>query len=393
MKRIHGSLINLSLPCLLAALAACKGAPDYSRALPEGAPALIALERGDQVPDFSQQWETRDEILPALERSLDWTRRAHARGFFPVANITHERALASLEHFEALLHETSGPEEFQRRIVEDFTIYKSAGWDGRGGGVLFTAYCTPILSGSLTADGRHSYPLYALPPDLVKAPNGDVLGWDTNMGLFPNYPSRGAIEAGALLEERGLELVYLEDPIDAYIAHVNGSAFIELADGTLYRLGYAGKNGRPYSSLGRELEEDGILKRGEASLRSIRDWAARASDEEIQDYLGRNASYVFFTPIDGNPHGSLDVEVTSGRSLATDKTLFPRGALVFIDTTRAENARGTLRRFLFDQDTGGAIRTAGRADVYLGIGPEAEGEAGYIKDEGQLYYLFLKEGS
>ena len=117
-------------------------------------------------------------------------------------------------------------------------------------------------------------------------------------------------------------------------------------------------------------------------------WAAESSPEEVRDYLNRNQSFVFFTPIDGNPHGSLDVEVTGGRSLATDKTLFPRGALVFIESEKPEPP---MNRFLFDQDTGGAIRTAGRADIYLGIGPEAEEVAGRTKVEGQLYYLFLKD--
>ena len=208
---------------------------------------------------------------------------------------------------------------------------------------------------------------------------------------MPNYPARGAIEAGGLLEGRGLELVWLADPIDAYIAHVNGSAFIRLPDGTLYRLGYAGKNGREYTSLGKELESDGRIPRGQASLQTIRSWAAGASPEELDDYLHRNASFVFFTPIDGNPHGSLDVEVTTGRSVATDKTLFPRGALVYVEAPPEAATDAPLNRFYFDQDTGGAIRTAGRADLYLGIGPEAEDVAGRTKVEGQLYYLFLKE--
>ncbi len=378
---------------VLPALLACQSTPDYNSTLPEGAPALIRVDP-DEIPDFSQEWEARDEILPALERSLHWTRREHARQFFPQAGITHERALSSLERFHEILTSTFGPEELQEVIEREFSVYKSAGWDGRGGGVLFTAYCTPLLRGTLEEDATHRFPLYALPPDLVKGRDGTTLGWETALGRLPHYPSRGAIEAAGMLEGKGLELVWLADPLDAYIAHVNGSAFVELPDGSLYRVGYAGKNGRPYSSLGRELEADGRIEKGTASLQSIRAWAAGASDEEVDDYLHRNQSFVFFTPIDGNPHGSLDVEVTQERSLATDKTLFPRGALVFVD---AKGAEGTsqpaeaFHRFLFDQDTGGAIRTAGRADIYLGIGDEAEARAGRVKTEGQLYYLFLKD--
>ena len=369
-----------------ALLAACKITPDYTTALPSGAPALLPLGAHEPLPDFSHQWERRDDILPALERSIRWTRRDHARNFFPQAGIDHARALASLERFEELLRTSLGPDEFQQRVATEFTVYKSAGWNGRGGGVLFTAYCTPILQGSLEPDATYRHPLYALPPDLVKATDGSVLGWDTALGRLPDYPSRAAIEAGNLLA--GLELVWLKDRIDAFLAHVNGSAFIQLADGSMYPLGYAGKNGRPYKSLGRELEADGKLAKGTASLKAIRRWAAKASEEEVSDYLYRNQAFVFFTPIDGNPHGSLDVEVTAGRSVATDKTLFPRGAIVYVE---GPPAPGVTNRFYLDQDTGGAIRTAGRADLYLGIGPEAEELAGRTKVEGQMYYLFLKE--
>jgi membrane-bound lytic murein transglycosylase A len=194
-----------------------------------------------------------------------------------------------------------------------------------------------------------------------------------------------------MLKDKSLELVWLADPIDAYIAHVNGSAFIELPDGQMLRLGYAGKNGRDYSSLGRALVEDKKLGEDEVSLASIRRWANEHPDE-IERYLHRNESYVFFTPIDGNPRGSLNVPVEAGRSLATDKTLFPRGSLVYVDTRSSGRGSFAMHQFLFDQDTGGAIRTAGRADIYLGIGPEAEQIAGTTKTEGQLYYLFLDEG-
>jgi membrane-bound lytic murein transglycosylase A len=307
--------------------------------------------------------------------------------------VTHERALRSLERFRELLTGAGSAEDFQRAIEAEFTVYKSAGWNGRGGGVLFTAYCTPLLRGSLEPSPEFTHPLYALPPDLVKDRDGSVLGWETAMGRMPQYPSRGAIEAGNLLGGKGLELVWLADPIDAYIAHVNGSAFVDLGDGTLYRVGYAGKNGRTYRSLGRELEEEGRIPKGQASLQTIRAWASRASAEELDDYLDRNESFVFFTPIDGNPHGSLDFEVTGERSLATDKELFPRAAVVFVEAEipDEDGAPKPFQRVLLDQDTGGAIRTAGRADVYLGIGPRAEARSGSTKAEGQLYYLFLRE--
>ena len=382
MKRALLTTLLLSLVA-----SACNTTPDYGSPLAEGAPALLPLGPNEKIPDFSPQWEQRAELLPALMNSLEWMRREHAKQFFPIAGIEYERALATLERFHEFLTTSYGPEDFQKSIEKEFQVYKSAGWDGQGGGVLFTAYCTPILRGRLQPDAEFRHPLYSLPDDLLKGRDGSVLGWETVLGRQPLYASRGAIEASGMLA--GKELVWLADPIDAYLAHVNGSAFVELADGSLFRVGYAGKNGRQYRSLGKELEADGLIPRGEANLRSIRAWAASASPEELKDYLGRNQSYVFFTPIEGNPHGSLDVPVTGWRSLATDKSLFPRGALVFAAGPGDEPA---MNRFLFDQDTGGSIRTAGRGDIYLGIGPEAEEIAGRTKIEGQLYYLFLQDG-
>ena len=382
----------ISLSVLLVALS-CSTTPDYTRSLGEGEAALIPIDP-DEMPDFRQEWPEREALYGALDLSIEWMHRKHASGFYPMADISYERTLASLERLREIVHESSSADEMQEAIESEFQVYKSAGWDGQGGGVMFTAYCTPILRGSLEQSDEFCHPLYALPADLIKDKDGTVLGWETAFGRMPLYPSRGAIEAGNLLKGKGLELVWLADPLDAYIAHVNGSAFIELPDGTMFKVGYAGKNGQPYTSLGRELEADGVIPKGTASLKTIRAWAASAPQEELDDYLGRNPSYVFFTPIEGNPHGSLDVEVTGGRSIATDKTLFPRAAPVFVsayDTPEGPLTDKGFHRFFFDQDTGGAIRTAGRADLYYGIGPDAEERAGSTKLIGQMFYLFLKE--
>lgn len=366
--------------------------PDYDRRLAPGEAALIPVEDERDLPDFSPQWNEREDILPALERSIAWTRRKHAEQFFPIAGIEHERALRSLERLRDLLQSSTGPQDFDAAIKREFTVYKSAGWDGLGGGVLFTAYCTPILPGNLEPDRLHRYPLYALPDDLVKGAGGEILGWQTQLGLMP-YPTRRSIEEGNLLAERDLELVWLRDPIDAYLAHVNGSAFVRLPDGAMFKLGYAGKNGRDYRSLGKALLDDDEIGRGELSLAGIRRWATRTDTQTVLDYLRNNDSFVFFQPIGGNPHGSLDFPVQAERSLATDKSIFPRGAAVFVqcELPHPHGGRRPFGKLMFDQDTGGAIQTAGRADIYLGVGDDAEDRAGLVHSEGQLYYLFLAE--
>jgi len=384
--------LDLSRAVLFFAIAACRTVPDYGRPLPPGAPALIPLEPGEAHPDFGAQWNDRDDLGPAVEQSIEFMKRKSAPRYFPIEGVSHARALASLERFRDLLANSGSAGAFARALETEFQVCKSAGWDGKGGGVLFTGYCTPILDGRLARDETYRYPLYALPPDLVKGPEGEILGRQTAGGLEP-YPTRQAIEASALLEGQNLELAWLRDPLDAYIAHVNGSAFIRLEHGQVHRLGYAGKNGQPYTSLGQELVKDKKLERDAVSLAAIREWA-RQNPDEVERYLARNDSYVFFTPIDGNPRGSLNVPVTSGRSLATDKTLFPRGSVVFVEgRVGSGSEKREFHRFMLDQDTGGAIRTAGRADAYLGIGVEAERASGATRVEGQLYYLFLKEGA
>jgi len=394
MRALHAALIAAGLT-----VAGCatyppvrEGEPaDYARPLPVGADALLPLGPGELVPDLRSTWLQRDEIREPLQRSVRWTRSRHATQFFPIAGVTHERALLSLETFSRILEEAPSADAFQRDFERLFQTYVSAGWDGRGGGVLFTGYCTPLLRGSLQPSREFRYPLHAVPPDLVKAEDGTILGQETPDGVAP-YPTRDQILSSPAY--RPLEIVWLADPLDAYIAHVNGSAFVELPDGDIARFGYAGKNGRPYTSLGKALIDAGEVPADEMSLAAIRRWAGQNPDR-LPEYLRRNESYVFFTPIKGNPRGSLNVEVTAERTLATDKSLFPRAALCFVDAELPTpyGDAAPFRQLMFDQDTGGAIRTAGRADIYLGIGPRAERMSGATRSPGQLYYFFVREGA
>lgn len=397
----------MRIPSLLAALAlalpfAACAAPDYGRALPPGAPALLPLKHDERRPDFSEGFANRDEIVPALDRSIEWFKKESSKQHFPIEQITHARAQASVIRFRQLLFEARDAGDFTRRLNHEFQVYKSAGWNAKGGGVLFTAYCTPIFDGSRTPDATYRFPLYGLPPDLAKAKDGAILGRRAADGSISGpYPTRREIEASAMLEGKGLELVYLKDPLDAFIAHVNGSAFIKTPNGEELKFGYSGKNGREYSSLGKELIRAKELKSKDMSLEGIRKWG-RNNPDKLSEYMSRNDSYVFFLEIDGNPRGSLNLEVEGNRTIATDKALFPRGGLVFVEAPPAAKkwrwpweskprADPAFHQFMLDQDTGGAIRTAGRADLYLGVGPDAERRAGHVMSEGQMYYLFLRE--
>lgn len=365
---------------------------EYSRPLPPGQVALERLTDPSQIPDFSAGFEDREALLAAISQSLTFYAKPSSQRYFPYLQVTHMQAIESLRAFRDILGSASTGADFNARVRESFDVYRSVGWDGRGT-VLFTGYCEPIYEGSKVSSERFMYPLYRRPDDLVKAPDGSTRGRLSPAGLVP-YFSRSEIDKGGALASRGLELVWLQSPLEVYIVHVQGSARIELRDGSQMRIGYAAKNGREYSSLGQALIDDGKIPSEEMSLAAIKAYFAQHPGE-MEGYLLKNDSYVFFQENWGGPYGSIGCEVTPLHSIATDKSVFPRGALAFIDTVSPRIDSGRVvkepyRGFALDQDTGGAIRSAGRCDLFIGTGPEAELLAGHTKAEGRLYYLFVK---
>jgi len=189
----------------------------------------------------------------------------------------------------------------------------------------------------------------------------------------------------------------LRDRLEAFLVQVEGSARLQLPDGKQMTVGYAGKTDYPYVSIGRELAKDGKLPLEGLTLEVLINYF-RANPAELSQYLPRNQNFVFFKETYGAPAGgSIGVPVTAERSIATDKSIMPPGALALINApiplanaTDQLEAR-MLNRYVLDQDTGSAIRGAGRVDIYMGTGPKAGDRAGMINGTGELYYLLLKE--
>lgn len=390
------SCVNrLILLLVLSSLTACsrrRAEPDYGRPLPEGAPALRKVTDPARLPDLARAFAERDEaLLQALARSEEWFKKPSTLQWFPIEGITHEQAAASVHAARALLGRAASPEQFRTEFLEQFDVYESVGWDGSGT-VFFTGYFSPEFSGSRERTSRFCYPIYRRPADLVTdEKTGAPLGRRLEDGSVVPYPTRREIERSGMLQ--GQELAWLEDSLSAFLIHVNGSAKVSLTDGSTMYVGYAGKTDRPYVSLGQCMVEAGLIRRGEVTLGAIRQ-VYREHPGAVEDLMGRNESYVFFRETDGRtwPEGSLGFTVTEMRTLATDKRTFPRGGLVLVDTHslhRGAEARD-LHRFMADQDTGGAIRAPGRADIFMGIGANAEAVAGEQKSEGRLFYFFLK---
>jgi membrane-bound lytic murein transglycosylase A len=307
--------------------------------------------------------------------------------------ITHDRAVASLRAMGRLLDDGLRAGKLKNAILTRFDFYQSVGWDNKGT-VLFTGYYTPIFDGSLQKQGPYQYPLYKQPEDLVKGQNGQILGRRTAGGQIVPYPTREEINNSDMLT--GQEIAWLKDPFEVYIAHVQGSAILRLPDGEKITLGYAANNGHEYVSVAKEMIRDGLVPAAGMSLRAMIDYF-KTHPAKIDEYINRNPRFVFFRLSEGNPRGSLNEPVTAFRSIATDKTIYPRACMTFVKTVLPRPIGSSVRKapfngFMLDQDTGGAIRAPGRCDVYMGIGEQAGKMAGQTYEEGNLYYLFLKPG-
>jgi len=263
---------------------------------------------------------------------------------------------------------------------------------------LITGYYEAMLYGSRKRGGAYQTPLYRVPDDLITVDLGGVYpdlknrrlrGRLSGKTLAP-YPSRAEIDRVPL---KGRELLWVNDPVEAFFLEVQGSGRVQLDGGETVRVGYADQNGHPYKAIGRWFVEQGILSPDQVSAQSIRAWLA-ANPGRRQEVLNVNASYIFFTEqkiADPNagPRGALNVPLTPGRSIAIDRSILPLGAPVWLSTTMPRNG-APLQRLVMGQDVGGAIRGAVRADFFFGFGPEATENAGLMKQQGSLWVLLPK---
>jgi len=350
---------------------------------------LDALGFDEQLWGSQNQPGDRRALLTSVDNSLRYlasAKAAEAYRKYPVPGITRDRVRRSLVRFRQLLINSRSSTELQAAVKREFVFYKSVGRDNQGT-VLFTGYYEPIYAASRTPSAEYRYPLYKLPVNFQ--------GWKTP------HPTRAELEGedglGTKGRLQGGELVWLRDRLEAFLVQVEGSARLQLPDGKQMTVGYAGKTDYPYVSIGRELAKDGKLPLEGLTLEVLINYF-RANPAELSQYLPRNQNFVFFKETYGAPAGgSIGVPVTAERSIATDKSIMPPGALALINApiplanaTDQLEAR-MLNRYVLDQDTGSAIRGAGRVDIYMGTGPKAGDRAGMINGTGELYYLLLKE--
>lgn len=294
----------------------------------------------------------------------------------------------------------SGDDEAARRFFESqFTPYAATNRDEPVG--LFTGYYEPTLQGSRRPTERYRVPLYVRPPELVAVDLGAfredlsgrrIAGRVEGRSLVP-FADRRDIHEGAL-QGRDLELLWVDDPVDAFFLEIQGSGVVDLETGERVRVGYAAQNGHPYYAIGRELVARGAMPVEEVSMQSIRRWLEE-NPEQAVDVMRTNASYVFFRELDRDGSlGAQGVVLTPGRSLAVDRAFWPLGVPMWLDTQvpAADPSRDPepMQRLMVAQDTGGAIRGPVRGDVFFGPGDEAAARAGRMRSDGRLWVLLPK---
>ena len=296
----------------------------------------------------------------------------------------------------AALPAAAGRGAARRYFEANFRVFRLEGAAGPRG--LITGYYEPELRGSWRRGGKYQYPLYKKPGDLVSVDLGrfsgewkgrHIAGRVRGSRLEP-YDERRRINDGSLAG-RGLELLWLDDPVDAFFLHVQGSGRVRMTDGTLARVGFAGRNGHAYTAIGRVLVRQGELPADGVSLQSIRRWLA-ANPSRARGIMDANRSYIFFRLIRGmtegdGPIGAQGVALTPGRSLAVDRGKLPLGAPVWLETRDPLDRSRPIRRLMIAQDTGGAIRGAVRGDFFWGAGARAEAAAGEMQEPGTFHIL------
>jgi membrane-bound lytic murein transglycosylase A len=330
-------------------------------------PAKLIL----QPTDFSELkgWQQGDhtKALSAFQKSCqslvrrpkNFTMGAHAGTAEDWRNVC----------LEALRH----PRDEKRFFEKNFTPFTAQN-RGKADG-LFTGYHVPELQGSHKRTSRFKYPVYRMPHN-GKAPN----------------QSRKNIEDGSL-KDKNLETAYVDNAVDLFFMHIQGSGNIRMQDGSLLRLGYAGQNGHTYRSIGAYLIEQEIMTKEEVTAPSLKEWLHN-TPKYATFVMHQNPSYIFFRTLPGpataGPIGSQGIELTPEHSLAVDNSFIAYGTPIWLQTelpATSHSDQKPLNQLLIAQDSGGAIKGPIRGDIFFGSSKHAERLAGNMNATGKYYIL------
>ncbi|HVY03075.1 MAG TPA: MltA domain-containing protein, partial [Caulobacterales bacterium] len=295
------------------------------------------------------------------------------------------------------MNSVSGAAAARGFFERSFNVFRVRAGQVREG--LFTGYYEPQLRGSRTRHGPYRTPVYGTPADLVTVDLAQfpaalskerIAGRLDGHKLVP-YATRAEIDAGGLAPAP--VLFYADDEVSVFFLHIQGSGRVVFDDGKVERVAYDGQNGWPYTAIGRTLIHMGAIPREAMSMQAIRDWL-KAHPQRARKVMESDASFVFFRELPvGDPSlgapGAQGVPLTPMASIAVDRKLHPFGAPFYI-ATRTPDSGAPLDRLFIAQDTGGAIAGPVRADIFFGFGPDAEGQAGAMKQQGEMFVLLPK---
>lgn len=400
---------------------------------------LLKLKDSD-YPDFRDNHD-KESLMRSLQQSMAYYKRISPSTSFQFGRDDYDAAhmRQSLEHFISFLEIDPSREQINEFLKKHYAVYTTVKKEvlqeetaeekqkqsssrknnvdlKNSASVLFTGYYEPSIEGSRVKDDAYRYPAYSRPNDLITIRLGlfsskykdapPLCGRQNNRNQMVPYYTRAEINAMEDYEKIAEPVVWLKSRIDRFFLEIQGSGRVELREGGIMRVQYNSKNGRPYRAIGRYLIEKGEIPKKDISMQSIRRWL-ELNPNRMDEVLHYNPGVVFFQEGKGGPYGCLGVEVTPMRSIATDVSIFPKGALCFIETTipSPENSDKSTHDsmeqsalqwekytgFVLNQDTGGAIRGPGRADLFCGNGVYAEHVAGHMKQTGRLYFLVMKK--
>jgi len=370
--------------------------------IPEPA-ALIKLSSSEHPVFIDDTYY--ENLEECVRESLSYLKKRPGDTKFKFGHDVYEKdhMVNSLVKFLEFIEKKPSADELRNYIDENYYIYRSSGSNGSGD-VLFTGYYEPFLEGSLLKSETYKHPVYGTPPDLIsidlslfspKYLGEKITGRYTGQTVVPYY-DRKEIETEGMLDGKAPVLVWVKDLVDLFFLQIQGSGKIFLDNGETINIHYHTENGHPYKSIGALLIQKEIIPQSEMSMQKIRAYID-SNPEEAQEIMNYNPSYIFFKTEKNGPLGYLGVKLTPERSVALDRRIFPLAGLAYIETVKPEvNENGEItgwiknNKFVLNQDTGGAIRGPGRADIFWGNGKYAETAAGHMKHKGRLYFLILK---
>ncbi len=361
--------------------------------------SIDVFEISDNINDIDK----KTALINALDNSLIYLNKKNKekKVNFGQDVYTIKDVINSLEDFKQHLIEYGLSEKFTNYVKDNFIIYKS-----NAKKILFTGYYEAQLFGAYKRDEYYKYPVYKKPDDLVKIDISKfyfykkgmkipriIRGRLVNSNTIVPFYSRTEIDTEGKLKNSNLEIIWVNDPIDLFFLQIQGSGVVEMKNGDTIRLNYSESNGHPYRAIGRYLVNKGYLQLKDVSMQSIRKFL-NDNPDKLNEIFNYNPSYVFFRTVKEGPIGSIGVPLTAYRSIATDRHIFPKGAICFIETKLPVfDEQGKIVKwekfcsFVMNQDTGGAIRTPGRVDLFTGFGKSAELSAGHLKQNGKLFFL------